>query len=104
MTQGMRGAPDSLQFGLLAIVIHNFLYPVFGHWPAVSGEKKEAGISHRRFGTASVNVAPHEALDLLDTGLRVSELCHLQLDDVWLEDGLLKVLGKGNSPGNLERF
>jgi hypothetical protein len=65
MTQGMRGAPDSLQFGLLAIVIHNFLYPVFGHWPAVSGEKKEAGISHRRFGTASVNVAPHEALDLL---------------------------------------
>ena len=43
-------------------------------------------------------------LTLLDTGLRVSELCHLQLDDVWLEDGLLKVLGKGNSPGNLERF
>ncbi|MCX7911986.1 MAG: tyrosine-type recombinase/integrase [Dehalococcoidales bacterium] len=35
-------------------------------------------------------------LVLLDTAMRVSELCHLQLDDVWLEDGLLKVLGKGN--------
>ena len=28
--------------------------------------------------------------------MRVSELCHLKLDDVWLEDGMLKVLGKGN--------
>jgi integrase/recombinase XerD len=33
---------------------------------------------------------------LLDTGMRVSELCTLKLDGVWLEDGLLKVLGKGN--------
>jgi site-specific recombinase XerD len=35
-------------------------------------------------------------LTLLDTGMRVSELCHLKLDNVWLEDGMLKVLGKGN--------
>ncbi|MBI3931236.1 MAG: tyrosine-type recombinase/integrase, partial [Chloroflexi bacterium] len=35
-------------------------------------------------------------LTLLDTGMRVSELCHLKLDDVWLEEGMLKVLGKGN--------
>jgi len=35
-------------------------------------------------------------LTLLDTGMRVSELCHLKLDDVWLEDGMLKVMGKGN--------
>ncbi|MCK4369130.1 MAG: tyrosine-type recombinase/integrase [Dehalococcoidales bacterium] len=35
-------------------------------------------------------------LTLLDTGLRVSELCNLKLDNVWLEDGMLKVLGKGN--------
>jgi integrase/recombinase XerD len=35
-------------------------------------------------------------LTLLDTGVRVSELCHLMLDNVWLEEGMLKVLGKGN--------
>lgn len=35
-------------------------------------------------------------LTLLDTGMRVSELCHLKLNDVWLEEGMLKVLGKGN--------
>jgi site-specific recombinase XerD len=35
-------------------------------------------------------------LTLLDTGMRVSELCHLKLDDLWLEDGMLKVVGKGN--------
>ena len=35
-------------------------------------------------------------LTLLDTGMRVSELCHLKLSDVALEEGMLKVLGKGN--------
>jgi len=35
-------------------------------------------------------------LTLLDTGLRVSELCGLKLCNLWLEDGVLKVLGKGN--------
>ena len=35
-------------------------------------------------------------MTLLDTAMRVSELCHLKLDDMWLEDGVLKVLGKGN--------
>jgi len=35
-------------------------------------------------------------LTLLDTAVRVSELCHLKLDNVWLEDGVLKVMGKGN--------
>jgi site-specific recombinase XerD len=28
--------------------------------------------------------------------MRVSELCHLKPDDIWLEEGMLKVLGKGN--------
>jgi len=35
-------------------------------------------------------------LTLLDTGLRVSELCSLSLSNLWLQDGMLKVLGKGN--------
>lgn len=35
-------------------------------------------------------------LTLLDTAIRVSELCSLRLDNIWLEEGILKVLGKGN--------
>ena len=35
-------------------------------------------------------------LTLLDTGLRVHELINLEMDNVWLEEGLIKVLGKGN--------
>lgn len=35
-------------------------------------------------------------LTLLDTGLRVSELVNLAIDNVWLEEGVIKVLGKGN--------
>jgi len=34
-------------------------------------------------------------LALLDTGVRVSELCGLRLDDVDLSNGYLKVMGKG---------
>ena len=32
---------------------------------------------------------------LLDTALRVSELTNLQLEHLWLEEGVLKVMGKG---------
>ncbi len=35
-------------------------------------------------------------LTLLDTGLRITELCTLTLDKLFLEDGIIKVLGKGN--------
>jgi site-specific recombinase XerD len=35
-------------------------------------------------------------LTLLDTGLRVSELCSMTLEKLWLEDGTTRVLGKGN--------
>lgn len=35
-------------------------------------------------------------ITLLDTGLRVSELCRLKLGNAWLGDGMLKVIGKGN--------
>ncbi|MFQ5873367.1 MAG: tyrosine-type recombinase/integrase, partial [Dehalococcoidia bacterium] len=34
-------------------------------------------------------------LTLLDTALRVSELTGVKMDDLWLDDGLLKVMGKG---------
>ncbi len=33
---------------------------------------------------------------LYSCGLRVSELCHLHLSDLFLEDGYIKVLGKGD--------
>jgi site-specific recombinase XerD len=34
-------------------------------------------------------------LTLLDTALRVTELAKLRMEDLWLEEGLLKVMGKG---------
>ena len=39
-------------------------------------------------------------LTLLDTALRVSELTTVKMDDLWLDEGLLKVMGKGGK----ERF
>jgi len=39
-------------------------------------------------------------LTLLDTALRVSELVNIRLNDLWLEEGLIKVAGKGGK----ERF
>ena len=38
-------------------------------------------------------------LTLLDTALRVSELAGITMDDLWLADGLLKVMGKGEGQG-----
>lgn len=35
-------------------------------------------------------------LTLLDTGLRVNELINLKMEHVWLEESIIKVLGKGN--------
>jgi integrase/recombinase XerD len=35
-------------------------------------------------------------LTLLDTGMRISELAGLRLDDMRLDEGILKVIGKGN--------
>ena len=35
-------------------------------------------------------------LTLLDTGLRINELINLKMEYVWLEEGLIKVLGKGD--------
>jgi site-specific recombinase XerD len=32
---------------------------------------------------------------LLDSGIRIGELVNLQLDDIYINDGLLKVMGKG---------
>jgi integrase/recombinase XerD len=35
-------------------------------------------------------------LFLLDTGVRISELCHLETNNINLGEGIIKVLGKGN--------
>ena len=35
-------------------------------------------------------------LTLLDTGLRITELCTLTMDKLFLEDGIARVIGKGN--------
>ncbi len=35
-------------------------------------------------------------LTLLDTGLRVNELTNLKMEDTWLDEGLIKVMGKDN--------
>ncbi|OGO32918.1 MAG: hypothetical protein A2Z29_01630 [Chloroflexi bacterium RBG_16_56_11] len=35
-------------------------------------------------------------LTLLDTGIRISELCDLKMERLWLEDGIAKVIGKRN--------
>jgi len=35
-------------------------------------------------------------LTLLDTGLRITELCILTMDKLFLEDGIARVIGKGN--------
>jgi site-specific recombinase XerD len=35
-------------------------------------------------------------LTLLDTGMRISELCNLKLEKLYLEDSTFKVQGKGN--------
>ncbi|MFC1892756.1 tyrosine-type recombinase/integrase [Chloroflexota bacterium] len=38
---------------------------------------------------------------LLDTGLRIGELIHLRMEDVHMNEGLLKVMGKGVQASNL---
>jgi integrase/recombinase XerC/integrase/recombinase XerD len=35
-------------------------------------------------------------ITMLDTGIRLSELCNLQFEDTHIEDGYLKVMGKGS--------
>jgi site-specific recombinase XerD len=64
----------------------------------------EAEIS-RLFGTIDKKTAKGYRdytvfLSLLDTGMRVLELCQLSVDDVDLENGYFRVIGKGNK----ERF
>ncbi|MDD4924197.1 MAG: tyrosine-type recombinase/integrase [Dehalococcoidales bacterium] len=39
-------------------------------------------------------------MTLLDTAMRISELCTIKLEDVQLDEGMIKISGKGNK----ERF
>lgn len=52
-----------------------------------------AAISPKSFLGARLNVI---VLLLLDTGIRASELCGLTLENTYLEEGYIKVVGKGN--------
>lgn len=41
-------------------------------------------------------------LTLLDTTLRVSELASVKMDALWLDEGLLKVVGSGGIEKNID--
>jgi len=60
-----------------------------------SGKQLEALLAAIDLSTAEGFRDYTLVLTLLDTGLRISELTGLKMDDLRLEDGLLKVMGKG---------
>jgi len=64
--------------------------------PALS--PKELALIVKEINTTTVTGFRDYAvlLTLLDTGIRLSELTNLKLDDVSLDDNSIKVLGKGN--------
>lgn len=41
---------------------------------------------------------------LFATGIRVSELCHIQIENIDLESGILKILGKGGKERTIQIF
>jgi site-specific recombinase XerD len=64
--------------------------------PAFSGSQIEQLLKAINTKTATGYRNYAIFLTMLDTGLRVSELCSLKVEKLWLEDGMAKVLGKGN--------
>ena len=95
--------------------LHNFHHYISFTYPSImdasvhlhyqkSGEKlphyfNETQIAQllNSFGNSDLDIFHHALLELLySCGLRVSEVCHLTLNQIHLEQGYLRVLGKGN--------
>jgi tyrosine recombinase XerC len=65
--------------------------------PAVLKKGEAAALVEAPRGDEPVALRDRAVLELLyATGLRVSELCGLDVDDAWLERGRVRVLGKGS--------
>ncbi len=108
--------------GLSAVSINSYIRSVRAFWSWMLSEEI---ISESPFSRLKIPKAPHKVINtfspaqlkaflnvidrsnpsgfrdyviiltLLDTGLRISELTGLQLNDVQLKEGVLKVMGKG---------
>ena len=109
--------------GLSAHTINSYLRSIRAFWSWIVGEEI---ITENPFLRVKIPKAPHKViptlsptqiqmllgtidttsaegfrdyvvvLTLLDTGLRISEFLGLRLDDLWIEEGVLKVMGKGS--------
>ncbi len=65
--------------------------------PAVLKKGEAAALMEAPRGGEPVALRDRAVLELLyATGLRVSELCGLDVDDAWLDRGRVRVLGKGS--------
>lgn len=65
--------------------------------PDVISREQAAALLDQPFLQTPAGQRDHAILEVLyGCGLRVSELCDLQLSNVYLQEGLLRVIGKGN--------
>lgn len=95
--------------------LHNFHHYISFTYPAIedasvhlhsrkSGEKLPRYFNETQiekllnsFGSSDMDIFHHAILELLySCGLRVSEVCHITLNQIHLEQGFLRVIGKGN--------
>jgi len=65
-------------------------------WDAATNDEIDRLVSYQNPLTAIGCRNNAILITLLDTGLRISELCNLSFDDAHIEEGYLKVMGKGS--------